>query len=98
MPRHKIWLGKLDEWFASNNIHRMSSLVAKKGAMIAARPTDYNTMQSDGSSTNININVIAARPPRTMADMLTCSILRPLFEQITSKEATKLKWMRIQKC
>jgi hypothetical protein len=49
MPRHKIWQHKLDEWFASNNIHRISSLVAKKGVMIAARPTDSNTMQSDST-------------------------------------------------
>jgi hypothetical protein len=62
MPRHEIWLQKLDEWFALNNIHRILSLVAKKGAMIAARPADSNTMQLDSSGTDVNISTARPQP------------------------------------
>jgi hypothetical protein len=40
MPRDKGWLEKSDAWFASQNIRRISSLVAKANMLICTPPRD----------------------------------------------------------
>ena len=67
MPRHKTWLQKLDVWFASQNIHRISSLVAIE---------KMNTlMQIDSTRTSANINSMASNNPQstTLLDPLLAS-------------------------
>jgi hypothetical protein len=51
MPRNKIWLQKLDAWFTSVNVHRISSLVAQE--KIIAPPTQLDS-RIRANSTSIN--------------------------------------------
>jgi hypothetical protein len=51
MPRNKGWLEKLDAWFASQNIHRISSLVAKANVVISTQPRD-DAMQLNRTNTD----------------------------------------------
>jgi hypothetical protein len=64
MPRNKGWLEKLDAWFASQNIHQISSLVAKANMVICTQPRD-DAMQLNRTSTNtINASDAASNDPQ----------------------------------
>jgi hypothetical protein len=68
MPRNKGWPEKLDAWFASQNIHRISSLVAKATMVICTQPRD-DAMQLNRTSANaINASDAASKDPQLTAN------------------------------
>jgi hypothetical protein len=87
MPRNKGWLEKLDAWFASQNIHRISSLVAKANMVICTRPRDDAMQLNRTSADAVNASDAASNDPQLTANS-GCPPAMNLPDPLLAREET----------